>query len=238
MGARIDQRSRSRCCTVSTARMKCACISAQRQPEQPDVGGLYRGDREILCRGGERRFRRSPTDVAGGDERRRPSGAGHSMLTTAPLARQTPDGKPVYNHGIHKLNDTAEPAALIRNALTSQYDQNAIVVLAGPATNLVKILDLPGVSELIAHKVRFSRSWREPIPTDRPIPTLKPTSARRKRLFAEWPTPIVAAARTRSRAAVSRRKHRTRLRLVARASGRRRLPRLQGDAIRCAELGT
>ena len=51
-------------------------------------------------------------------------------MLTVPLSKQNADGKPVYDHGIHKLNDTAEVAALIRNAFTAQYDQNAIVVLA------------------------------------------------------------------------------------------------------------
>ena len=63
--------------------------------------------------------------------------------------------RPVYSHGIEKLNDTAEPTALIRNAFTAQHDQNCIVVLAGPATNLVKVLDLPGVKDVISKKVRF-----------------------------------------------------------------------------------
>ena len=34
------------------------------------------------------------------------------------LGKQTDDGKPLYEHGIHKLNDTADCAALIRNAFT------------------------------------------------------------------------------------------------------------------------
>ena len=45
-----------------------------------------------------------------------------------------------YSRGIHKLNDTADPVAVIRNALSAQFDQNAVVVMAGPATNLVRLL--------------------------------------------------------------------------------------------------
>src|SRR5262249_56559113 len=61
----------------------------------------------------------------------------------------------VFESGIHNLNQTADPAALIRNALSSQYDQNAIVVLAGPATNLARALDLPDVKDWVSRKVRF-----------------------------------------------------------------------------------
>ena len=52
------------------------------------------------------------------------------------------------------MNDTADPLALIRNALSAQFDQNAIVVLTGPATNLAGLLALPGTPPLIAKKVR------------------------------------------------------------------------------------
>ena len=78
-------------------------------------------------------------------------------LFTVPLAKVNADGAPVYSHGIEKLNDTAEPTPLIRNAFTAQHDQNCIVVLAGPATNLVKVLDLPGVKEVISRRFVFSR---------------------------------------------------------------------------------
>ena len=58
------------------------------------------------------------------------------------------------NPRITRLNDTAEVSALIRNALTAQYDGNAVVVLAGPATNLLSALALPGVKALAEKKVR------------------------------------------------------------------------------------
>ena len=73
----------------------------------------------------------------------------------AVLEKKTADGKPAYSHTIVKLNDTADPVALIRNAFTAQNDENCEVVLARPATNLVKVLDLPGTVDLIKHKVRF-----------------------------------------------------------------------------------
>src|ERR1019366_239671 len=44
-------------------------------------------------------------------------------------------GNARYPRGIVKLNDTADPLALIRNALSAQFDQNDVVLLTGPATN-------------------------------------------------------------------------------------------------------
>lgn len=60
-----------------------------------------------------------------------------------------------HKHGIASLLDTAEPHALLRNALTAQHDANAIVVLAGPPANADKALALPNVKELVARKVRY-----------------------------------------------------------------------------------
>jgi len=116
-------------------------------------------------------------------------------MLTVPLAKRNAEGAPVYDHGIHKLNDTAEVAALIRNAFTAQYDQNAIVVLAGPATNLVKVLDLPGARDLIAHKVRFLSLVGGAYPDGQAEFNIKSDIPAAKKLFAEWPTPIVAAGR-------------------------------------------
>jgi hypothetical protein len=77
-------------------------------------------------------------------------------LLAAPLA------KPNYVRGVRKLNDTADPAAVIRNALTAQFDQNAIVVMTGAATNLAAFLALPDARELIRQKVRLLCTTTEP----------------------------------------------------------------------------
>jgi inosine-uridine nucleoside N-ribohydrolase len=116
-------------------------------------------------------------------------------MLTVPLAKRNDKGEPVYVHGIEKPNDTAEVPALLRNALTSQYDQNCIVVLAGPATNLAQILDLPGVRDMISKKVRFLSVMGGAYPDGGPEFNIKSDVAAAKKLFAEWPTPIVASGR-------------------------------------------
>jgi inosine-uridine nucleoside N-ribohydrolase len=119
--------------------------------------------------------------------------SGDTPMLTAPLARKGADGAPVYRRSIAKLNDTADPAVLIRNTLTAQHDQNAIVVLAGPATNLAATLDLYGAKELIQRKVRYLVISGGAYPDGRPEFNMKTDIAAARKVFAEWPTPIIAS---------------------------------------------
>lgn len=90
---------------------------------------------------------------------------------------------------IKKLNDTAEPHALIRNSFTAQHDGNAIMLLAGPATNLTRALQLPGVKGLAAQKVRL-------LVVSQPELHEKADPAAMKTLLAEWPGPMVIVPST------------------------------------------
>jgi hypothetical protein len=108
--------------------------------------------------------------------------ADDTPVLRAILDRKTPDGKPAYANAILRLNDTADPAVLIRNALTAQYDENCVVVLAGPATNLVRMMDLSGSPNLIEHKVKRLVVTAAAVKSD---------AASAKRLFTSWPSPIV-----------------------------------------------
>lgn len=114
-------------------------------------------------------------------------------MLTAPLSRRNEEGKPLYSHGIEKLTDTAEVRALLRNALAQQSDQSCVVVLTGPAINLARVLDLHGVKELIARKVKFLSLAGGAYPNGAPQFNLQADIPAAKKLFAEWPTPIIAA---------------------------------------------
>ena len=102
-------------------------------------------------------------------------------------------GKPGYARGIKEMNDSADPVAVFRNALSAQFDGNATVVLGGAATNLAQALDLPGVKELIAAKCADAGGRARQLRGRRPDPQVVAALAAAKKLFAEWPTPIVLA---------------------------------------------
>jgi inosine-uridine nucleoside N-ribohydrolase len=113
-------------------------------------------------------------------------------LLLEPLSKNTANGSPLYPRIVHSLNDTAEVSALIRNALTSQYDANCVVILTGPATNLAKALDLSGVKELIARKTSLLCVAGGTYPDGPPEFNFKTDVSAARKLFAEWPAPIVA----------------------------------------------
>lgn len=123
------------------------------------------------------------------------SDGGASTPLTSLLSRKDAAGKPVYTPRIATINDTAEPTVFLRNMLLAQYDQNAVVVLAGPATNLVALLDMGGCAELIAKKVKFLSLAGGNYPDGATEPNLAADIPAAKRLFTEWPTPIIAAGR-------------------------------------------
>jgi hypothetical protein len=103
-------------------------------------------------------------------------------MLSAVLERKTAEGKPVYPRNISRLNETADPAALIRNALTAQPDQNSTVILCGPPVNLQGLLALPEGKTLVQKKVRT-------LVLAAPLGS----AAEVAKLLAEWPSPVVFA---------------------------------------------
>jgi hypothetical protein len=116
---------------------------------------------------------------------------GGKLKEDAPMLAETLAKHPSPN--IHKLNDTAEISPLIRNALTAQYDQNALVVTAGPLTDLARLLDLHDVRGVIVKKVRLLAVAAGAFPDGPPEFNIQADIAAAKKVFAEWPTPICAS---------------------------------------------
>src|SRR5262249_40644950 len=114
-------------------------------------------------------------------------------MTAAPMSRINEEGRPVYPHNIEKWTDTADPLPLLRNALASQPDQSVIVIITGPATNAARLLDLPGAKALRAQKARSLVVALGAYPEGPPDFAIRSDLAAARKLFAEWPTPIVAA---------------------------------------------
>ena len=98
-----------------------------------------------------------------------------------------------FKSPVKDKRDSADPSTLFRNLLQAQYDQNAIFVLGGPATNLAAALDFRGMKDLIAVKIRYLVVAGGAFPDGPPEGHIKADVAAAKKIFAEWPTPIFAA---------------------------------------------
>jgi hypothetical protein len=110
----------------------------------------------------------------------------------ATLSKKAPDGTPLYTSTVNGLVNTAESAVLIRNLLLAQHDGNAAIVLAGPATGVVRLLGLYRSGPQITAKCRQLIVAAGSFPAGPPEATIKSDVAAARKLLAEWPTPIVA----------------------------------------------
>jgi inosine-uridine nucleoside N-ribohydrolase len=97
-----------------------------------------------------------------------------------------------FKSSVKDKRDSADPSTLFRNLLQAQYDQNAIFVLGGPATNLAAALDFRGMKDLILAKVRYLVVAGGAFPDGAAEAHIKGDVAAAKKVFAEWPTPIFA----------------------------------------------
>jgi len=118
--------------------------------------------------------------------------ADDAPLFAAPLERKGEQGQPLYHPGIRNLNDTADPVAVMRNAFTSQYDGNSIVVLSGPATNLAHLLAQHDGKYWIERKAKLLVAAIGAYPQGSAELYAQSDVAAAQKLFDEWPTPIVA----------------------------------------------
>ena len=120
--------------------------------------------------------------------------ASGSMLTKA-LSVKGEDGSPVFGVNVKDVADTAEVPVVLRNALSAQKDGAALMVVTGPLTNLVRALKLPGNKEMIVAKIGALILGAGDFSGSAVDPRIRADVPAARRIFAEWPTPIVVVGR-------------------------------------------
>ena len=120
--------------------------------------------------------------------------ASDSVLTRA-LAVKGDDGSPAFSINVKDVSDTGEVPVVFRNALSAQKDGAALMVVTGPLTNLVRALALPGNKEMIAAKIGALILGAGDFSGNAIDPRIKADVPAARRIFAEWPTPIVVIGR-------------------------------------------
>jgi hypothetical protein len=105
-------------------------------------------------------------------------------MVRAAVDRKDSNGQPFYARSIRRATDTSMAEAMLRNGVT--LTRESAFVLSAPATHLARTLDLPGVKDLFAARVkRFVIVDAGDLQRD--VPALR-------RVIEEWPTPIVFCA--------------------------------------------
>lgn len=139
-----------------------------------------------------------------------PMAAGAPMYTEYLAKLRGPDGAPRYPHALTDDDKAPEAVALLRRTLAAQPDGSVVVISIGFSTNMARLLDskpdryspLSGV-DLVKRKVRLlsvmagrfadARYGEEAISRDWPEYNVRKDIPSARKLFRDWPTPIVAS---------------------------------------------
>jgi len=110
-----------------------------------------------------------------------------------PAERKRPDGSFVYPRDLVDGRNAPEAVAVLRQVLSQQKDSSVVVVQVGFSTNLARLLDAPGDRALVKRKVRLLSMMGGAFPDGKPEYNIKEDIPAAKKLFSEWPTPIVTS---------------------------------------------
>jgi mono/diheme cytochrome c family protein len=102
-------------------------------------------------------------------------------------------GNPAYRRDIARPNDTADPVALIRNALSAYPDGTAAVILAGSPVNLLNLIALADGRHWVEKKARVLIVAAGRFDNPQPDPLWKGDVKGFRKLLADWPGQIVFA---------------------------------------------
>ncbi|WP_395843186.1 nucleoside hydrolase [Archangium violaceum] len=132
--------------------------------------------------------------VAGGGPTPEDSPWLHAVLT-----RTRMDGQPLYPHDL-QAEQAPEAVEVLRHTLAHEADGAVVLVQVGFSTNLARLLDSPPDEAspldgrtLVARKVRRLVLMAGAFPEGAPEFNVMRDVASARRLFSDWPTPLVAS---------------------------------------------
>ncbi|HOK46379.1 MAG TPA: nucleoside hydrolase, partial [Bryobacteraceae bacterium] len=113
-----------------------------------------------------------------------------SAMIRVPCERKRADGTPVYPRRLNDGSTAPDASTVLRRVLESQPDNSVTIVQVGFFTNMARLLDTD--RDLIARKVRLLVVMAGAFPTGIAEYNVKTDLPASRKVFAEWPTPIVA----------------------------------------------
>ncbi len=121
-----------------------------------------------------------------------------SAMIRVPSERRKPDGSYLYPHRLTDGRAAPDAVSVLRQALAAAPDGSVVIVQVGFSTNLARLLEsgpdaaspLSG-SELAARKVRLLSTMAGHFPSGQPEYNVKTDIPAARKVFGEWPSPIV-----------------------------------------------
>jgi inosine-uridine nucleoside N-ribohydrolase len=121
-----------------------------------------------------------------------------SAMIRVPAERRKADGSYVYPHKIADGREAPDAVIVLRRVLAAQADAGVVMVVVGFSTNLARLLNsapdalspLPG-AQLVARKVRLLSAMAGRFPSGDPEYNVKTDIPSARKVFEEWPSPIV-----------------------------------------------
>ncbi len=118
-------------------------------------------------------------------------------LLDAVVGKKAADGHYIYSREVEEISQTADSVALLRDTLDGWRKEDdkpgpGVFIGTGPATNLARLLNLSKMPEGIEEKARLLVVAMGRFPSDADPVHIGPDVEAARKLFAEWPGPIVA----------------------------------------------
>ncbi len=110
-----------------------------------------------------------------------------------PAERKRPDGSYVYPRKVSNAAVVPEAVSVLMKALQRAPDQSVVVIQVGFSTNLARLLEAPEGKSLVSRKVKLLSVMGGAFPDGKPEYNIKTDIPAARKLFSEWPTPIVAS---------------------------------------------
>ena len=116
-----------------------------------------------------------------------------SQMIRVPATRRNPDGSLVYPRRLASGAEAPDALALLRRVLAQENDGSVVVVQVGFSTNLAHLLDSASDVDLVRRKVKLLSVMAGNFAQPKPEFNVQKDTGSAKKLFDEWPTPIVAS---------------------------------------------
>lgn len=114
-------------------------------------------------------------------------------MIQVPAQRKRPDGAYVYPRKVSNAAVVPDAVTVLMKALERASDRSVVVIQVGFSTNLARLLEAPEGKGLVARKVQLLSVMGGAFAGGKPEYNIKTDIPAAKKLFAEWPTPIVAS---------------------------------------------